>query len=251
MKDYDYGLKKILGKPVDRIRLYKRNYINNNNINNTGVDIFKKKFLSNGTLCIKLIFTDNGVQKKYIFLNTNLPLDTKLSLDNNLTENDKIYKTFEYIFDLLTIDNIFFQGNRKNQNLIDLFTEGYDIYFLGNIDLFFLKNIIGDVLKSIKKSNGEINKTKNHYYNNLILFISEYFSEKKNSIMNKKNLKIKKPSIIGSKKNKNDYLKEFTQFKKEYEEKIFNFFIKTILIGNNIFYTSLKEKSNSNIVNIM
>jgi hypothetical protein len=255
IKDYDYGLKKISGNPVDRLRLYKRNNISNEYINNVGIDILQKKFLSNGTLCIKLKFKDNGIKKRYIFLNTNL-LDTKLSRETNLQGNSKDLKTFEYIFNLLTEDNNFFQGNnKKSQNLIDLFTEGYDIYFLGNIDLNFLQNINGNVIKSLKNKNKN-NKYdhENSHYNNLIYCISEYFSEKKNSIMNKKNLKIKKPSIIGSKKNKNDYLKEFTQFKKEYEEKIFNFFIHTTLVANsknNIFYTSLNKKSNNETLNIL
>jgi hypothetical protein len=248
IKDYDNGLKKISGKPVDRLRLYmNKNIIKNNNINNVGIDILQKKMLLNGTLCIKLRFNDNGVKKKYIFLNTNSEESVTNPTHNNI---------FEYIFDLLTTDNSFFQGNnRKNQNLIDLFHEGYYIYFLGNIDLSFLNNIIGNVLQSIKKNNIENkieNKIKDRFYNSLLHFIYDYFRIKHNSVINKKkNLKSKKPSIFSSKNNKIEYNKYLEQFKEEYKQKIFDFFIHTTLNGNNIFYTSLNKNDNSNIVNIL
>jgi hypothetical protein len=250
IKDYDYGLKKISGKPVDRLRLYKRNNISNNNINNIGIDILQKKMLSNGTLCIKLKFKDNGVEKKYIFLNTNL-------LQQNNTS-----KTFEYIFDLLTTDNSFFQGNnRKTQNLIDLFHQGYSIYFLGNIDLTFLNNIIGNV---IKKNNKNVYRCSDNgknickFYIILVYLVNEYFNKIGNSIMNKNKKQkndLKKPSMMNSREIKENYLKKYNTMKEtiktKYRGKIFDFFINTTLDGNNIFYTSLNKTVNSNIVNIL
>jgi hypothetical protein len=233
IKDYDYGLKKISGKPVDRLRLYLSNdFIKNNNINNVGIDILQKKMLSNGTLCIKLKFKDNGVQKKYIFLNTNLPQQ-----NNN--------KTFEYIFDLLTTDNSFFQGNnRKTQNLIDLFHEGYDIYFLGNIDLTFLNN-------KISKLREKKNSSNSHKFHDDLF--DKYFIKIGNSIMNKnKSTNLKKPSIMNSREKKKEYSNRKIKIQNNYLLKTIDFFINTTIFnGNNIFYTSLNKNDNSNIVNII
>jgi hypothetical protein len=116
--------------------------------------------------------------------------------------------------------------------------------------LIFLNNIIGNVLQSIKNNKIE-NTTKYHYYNSLIHLTDDYFRIKNNSIMNKKNLKLKKPSILSSRKNKNEYKNHLEQFKEEYRQKIYSFFINTTLNGNNIFYTSLNKNNNSNIVNIL
>jgi hypothetical protein len=256
IKNYDSGVRKILGKGVERMRLYKKdNSVNNNKISN--VKILQKDLSFGGILFIKFIY-DN---KKYIFLNTNL------SRANN-TENLK------YIFELFTTDIDFFSRNKNKNNtikknccnLIDLFSEKYNIYLFFSKDISFFTKLFKKTKYTNQEENSKIQnienlninnnwKSFNNIKNNFNGFVLDNTNQKSQVLTNLVEDYLKKKIIFNKKRptfsitqtqknNMKKYNISIEKIKKEYEIKIYSFLKNIKNINNNILFISSLNNNN-------
>jgi hypothetical protein len=236
IKDYDiksFSYKSGFTRDVNRIRLYKKNVIENSSINNA---VISKE---NSSLVVKLNYFD-----KYLFFNLNfiesnseeekfkyfftlitrnidifdyqnrltIPQNVLISVKKNIVENEKYKINHEILQSTLNkkkinqnIQNKFKKmennGNinrkimqeiqkrynkikkindkilkikKKDYNLIDLFINNYNIYFLSSININFLKNqeygiINNSKITTYSKRNNIWDKVKLRKFNNKIL----------------------------------------------------------------------------------